>query len=147
MDEFTVRLVKQLTLEEGRKPRLYLDTKGIPTAGVGRNMRDVGLSDDEMDLMLANDIGANVKFLSNYAWYNSESDVRKAALVDLCFMGPDRLLHFVKMIAALGVQDFATASAEVRNSQWYKDVGPGRGERVAKMIEGGAWPADVPYAP
>jgi lysozyme len=146
MDEFTARLVKQLSIEEGVRLSMYRDTKGILTIGVGRNLNN-GISQDECDLMLANDIASNVKFLSAYAWYNSESDVRKAALVDLCFMGADKLLHFVKMIAALGTQDFTTAGAEVRNSQWYIDVGPGRGERVAKMIEGGAWPADVPYSP
>jgi lysozyme len=146
MDEFTARLSKQLQVEEGVQLRLYQDTKGIWTIGVGRNIQANGISADEAALMLANDIAANVKFLSAYSWYTAESDVRRAALVDLCFMGPERLLHFVKMIAALGAQDFATAAAEVRNSQWYKDVGPSRGDRVAKMLETGAWPADIPYA-
>jgi lysozyme len=144
MDEFTQRLVKQLSLEEGRKSRVYLDTKGIPTIGVGRNLRDVGLADDEIDLLLANDLTGHIKFLTPFAWYTSQSDVRRAALVDLSFMGPEKLLHFVNMIAALTRQDFEAAAAEVKNSQWYKDVGPGRGDRVAGMIETGAWPADVP---
>ena len=145
MDEFTARLSKQLTMEEGKKPKLYLDTKGIPTAGVGRNMRDVGLSDDEIALMLANDIKSHTDWLSKYSWFTAESDVRKAALIDLSFMGMERLFHFVNMIAALGRQDFESASAEVINSQWYKDVGETRGNRVAGMIKTGAWPADVPY--
>jgi lysozyme len=147
MDEFTARLSKQLQAEEGVRLQLYRDTKGILTIGVGRNIQANGISQDEMELMLANDIAANVKFLSNYSWYNSESDVRKAALVDLCFMGPDRLLHFVNMIAALGRQDFEAAAAEVLNSQWAKDVGEGRSNRVANMILTGAWPVDIPYSP
>lgn len=144
MDDLTSRLVQQLKVEEGVKLKPYLDTKGILTVGVGRNLSN-GVSDDEAMLMLANDIAANIKFLSQYAWYNAESDVRRAALVDMCFMGPDKLLHFVKMIAALGVQDFATAKAEVLNSQWYKDVGVTRGNRVATMIETGAWAPDINY--
>jgi lysozyme len=147
MDEFTARLSKQLQAEEGVRLQLYRDTKGILTIGVGRNIQANGISQDEMELMLANDIAANVKFLSNYDWYNSESDVRKAALVDLCFMGPDRLLHFVNMIAALGRQDFAAAADEVVNSQWYTDVGQARGDRVKNMILTGAWPSDIPYSP
>lgn len=145
MDEFTARLQAQLKIEEGVRLQVYNDSKGIPTVGVGRNLSN-GFSMDEVMLMLANDIGANVKFLSDYSWYTSESDVRRAALVDLCFMGPSKLLHFVNMIAALGRQDFTAAGAEVRNSQWFKDVGAVRGNRVATMIETGAWPADIPYA-
>ena len=144
MDEVTTRLTKQLTLEEGRKSKVYLDTKGIPTIGVGRNLRDVGLSNDEMDLMLANDIKQHSDWLSRYAWYQNESDVRKAALIDLSFMGMERLFHFILMIAALGRQDYDAAAAEVVNSQWFKDVGEGRGNRVANMIKTGAWPTDVP---
>jgi lysozyme len=145
MDEFTQRMIKQLKAEEGVRLLPYVDTKGILTIGVGRNLQSVGLRPDEVDFLLSNDIADNVTFLSQYSWYNSESDVRKAALVDLCFMGPNKLLHFVNMIAALGAQDFNAAANEVRNSQWFKDVGPTRGNRVATMIETGAWPADIPY--
>jgi lysozyme len=147
MSELIDRLSKQLTIEEGLRLQLYQDTKGLLTIGVGRNIQQVGIRADEAALMLSNDIAERVKFLSQYAWFTSESDVRKAAILDMSFMGEDRLLHFVNMIAALGRQDFTTAAAEVRNSQWYKDVGTGRGERVAKMIETGAWPADIPYEP
>jgi lysozyme len=144
MDEFTARVSKQLQVEEGVRLKPYMDSKGILTVGVGRNLNN-GISNDEMELMLSNDIAANVKFLAQFAWYNAEADVRKVALIDLCFMGPERLLHFVNMIAALGRQDYVTAGAEVRNSQWFKDVGPSRGNRVAAMMETGAWPADIPY--
>src|SRR5271167_94918 len=104
MDELTARLSAQLKIEEGVKLALYKDTKGLLSIGVGRNIQGVGIREDEAMLMLANDIADNIKFLSQYAWYTSESDVRKAALVDMCFMGPEKLLHFVNMIAALGRQ-------------------------------------------
>jgi lysozyme len=146
MDELTARLVKQLSVEEGVRLQLYRDTKGLLTIGVGRNIQNIGIRPDEAELMLQNDIADMRKFLEQYAWYTDESDVRKAALIDLAFMGPEKLMHFVKMIADLKAQDFTAAASEVRNSQWYKDVGPTRGERVAKMIETGAWPSDIPYA-
>jgi lysozyme len=145
MDEFTARLSKQLQVEEGVKLQLYRDTKGILTIGVGRNIQQVGIHPDEAELMLANDIASSVKFLSQYAWYTGLSDVRRAAIVDMSFMGVDRLLHFVNMIAALGRGDFAAAREECVNSQWYIDVGPHRGDRVANMILNGAWPTDVGY--
>ncbi len=145
MDEQTGRLVKQLKLEEGVKPKIYLDTKGIPTAGVGRNMRDVGLRPDEIDLMLANDIADHRTFLAKYPWYSSQSPVRQNALIDMSFMGAERLLEFVSMIHYLTVGEFDQAADEAVASKWYKDVGETRGNRVAGMLRTGAWPADIPY--
>lgn len=145
MDEFTARLSKQLQIEEGVRLKLYPDSKGILSIGVGRNIQANGIRPDEAELMLANDIAASVTFLSQYAWYTKLSDVRRAAIIDMSFMGVDRLLHFVLMIAALDAGNYAEARAQVVNSQWFKDVGPTRGNRVADMIASGAWATDINY--
>ncbi len=49
-------LVRLLTRHEGRRAFPYTDTAGRLTIGVGRNLTDRGLADDEIDLLLANDI-------------------------------------------------------------------------------------------
>jgi lysozyme len=147
MDELTARLSKQLAVEEGVKLQLYHDTKGILSIGVGRNIQSVGIRFDEAALMLANDIAANVAWLGQYAWFTALSDVRKAAIVDMSFMGVERLLHFVNMIHYLTLQEWVQAGAEVANSQWFKDVGPHRGGRVQAMIETDQWPTDVGFQP
>jgi len=145
MDELTARLSKQLQIEEGVKLQLYHDTKGILTIGVGHNIQANGISPAVAELMLQEDIAANVKFLSAYSWYTALSDVRKAAIIDMSFMGPERLLHFVLMIHALMRNDWAGAAKEVVDSQWYKDVGATRAQRVAKMIGTDQWPTDIPF--
>src|SRR6266481_3495567 len=77
-----------LILHEGRRHQAYYDTKGIITIGVGRNLTGSGLSNDEIDLMLENDIEYFYKFLDgNYPWFKSLSEARQVALVDMCFMG------------------------------------------------------------
>ena len=143
MDDFTARLSKQLQIEEGVRLQLYQDTKGIWTIGVGHNIQANGISPAVAELMLSEDIATSVTFLSKYSWFANLSDVRKAAIIDMSFMGLDRLLHFVLMIAALAKGDFTEARAQVVNSQWYTDVGHGRGDRIANMIETGAWPSDI----
>ena len=45
-----------LERHEGRRAFPYLDTVGKLTIGVGRNLSDRGLSEDEIDLLLASDI-------------------------------------------------------------------------------------------
>ena len=50
------KLIEQLRLHEGVEHKPYTDTVGKLTIGVGRNLDDRGLSDDEIDYILANDI-------------------------------------------------------------------------------------------
>ena len=50
------RLIAQLKVHEGVRDKVYLDTEGIETIGVGRNLKDKGLSEDEIDYLLQNDI-------------------------------------------------------------------------------------------
>ncbi len=146
MDEMTARLSKQLQIEEGVRLHLYNDTKGILTIGVGHNIQANGISPAVAELMLAEDIQANVAFLSRYGWFTGLSDVRKAAIIDMSFMGIERLLHFVLMIGFLMHASWENAAKEVTDSQWYKDVGPTRGMRVATMIETDQWPKDIPFS-
>ena len=50
------QIVKDLINHEGKKRTVYLDSMGIETIGVGRNLRHVGLDDDEVLYLLNNDI-------------------------------------------------------------------------------------------
>jgi lysozyme len=49
-------LLVELERDEGRRLRPYVDTAGKVTIGVGRNLTDVGITDDDCDRMLAEDI-------------------------------------------------------------------------------------------
>ncbi len=131
-------LVAQLRRDEGVKYKPYLDTKGILTVGVGRNIRDVPFSDDEVNLMLVNDIKIRYKELGEFDWFNGLDDVRKAAIVNMAFAGISTLLHFHKMITALANKDWATANSEMMDSMWSHQVGE-RANRLAKQILTGEW--------
>ena len=48
------KLIEQLRLHEGVEHMPYKDTVGKLTIGVGRNLDDRGLSDDEIDYILSN---------------------------------------------------------------------------------------------
>lgn len=143
--EFNGRLVAQLSIEEGVKPKVYLDSKGIPTIGVGRNLRDKGLKPNEIGLLLSDDINDSLTFLAQFIWFKHQNCPRQAAVIDMSFMGLDRLLHFVHMIHCLDIGDFEGAHRECINSQWFLDVGPTRGNRVATMLLTGEWPSDIPF--
>lgn len=131
-------LKPQLEIDEGRRKKLYKDTVGKWSIGVGRNIEDNGLRDDEIDLMLDNDVTqaeADARRLVHN--FDQLSDVRKAVIVNMSFnMGYVKLSAFVNTLRAVVEGRWKDAAAEMRNSAWYRQVGQ-RAERLAKMMEEG----------
>lgn len=132
-------LTDLLKLHEGWVRHPYQDSKGIWTAGCGRNLEAVGLRDDEIALMLANDIADVRHQLARRDWYVALCLVRQDAIADMAFMGVAKLDGFVNMIAALRAQDWETAAQEALDSDWARDVGSGRANCVAEMLRTGRW--------
>jgi lysozyme len=131
-------ILEQLRLHEGIKYKPYKDTVGKLTIGVGRNLDDVGLSDEEVDFLLTNDIKRAQDALNkNCPWWEQMSPVRQKVLLDMCFnMGIKGLLSFRNTLAAMQRGDYAAAAMGMRNSLWAKQVGK-RAERLATMMETG----------
>ena len=128
---------EQLELHEGRKRFAYVDTVGKTTAGVGRNLTDKGLSDDEIDLMLANDIRECVTDLQQYAWFDGLNDVRQRVLIDMRLnLGAKGFRGFKRMLAAVADQDYHKAALAMRQSLWFRQT-KSRGVRLAKWMYAG----------
>lgn len=136
------RLEAQLSIDEGRRKRIYLDTASPPkwTGGVGRNLTDRGFSDDEVDLMLSNDIALAVKDARQLVpGFDQLDDVRQEVLTNMSFnLGYTRLAGFKKFIAAVNASEFAEASLEMLDSKWAKQVGD-RAQRLSKAMRTGAF--------
>jgi lysozyme len=125
---------------EGRKSKLYKCTAGKNTIGIGRNVDDVGLSDDEIDYLFENDLKRAQDAASKYSWFAELSEVRQAAVLDLMFnIGASRFAGFRNFIQAMSQQQYTWAAAELVDSKWYSQVGR-RGPRIASMIRSDNWP-------
>lgn len=133
----TGSLLRQLKLHEGVAKHPYRDTTGHWTIGVGRNLDDVGLDDDEIDLLLSHDIDRRARNeLSRVhpAWVLL-SQARRDVLIDMMFnMGAPRLSQFHRMWAAVREERWADAAEEMLDSRWAEQVGD-RAVRLAKMME------------
>lgn len=133
------RLEQMITRHEGRKAKPYRDTVGKLTIGVGRNIEDVGLFQDEIDLILQNDIKrTRTDLVTAFKWFPDLDEVRQSALIDMAFMGIGKMLGFKKMISALSAKDYDSAAAELKNSKYALQVGS-RAEELAAMIRTGQW--------
>lgn len=122
---------------EGYRNKIYKCTAGANTIGFGRNLDQNGISMDEAELMLNNDIRRCQSELRQYGWYRNQPTGVQDALTNMCFnMGISRLVCFTKMIAALNKNDYTTAAKEALDSLWAKQVGQ-RAKDVALMIREG----------
>jgi lysozyme len=133
-----VRLSNQLGVDEGRKRRIYKDSVGKWTVGVGRNIDDRGLRDDEIDLMLNNDIDEAVGIArALVSTFDKLDDVRQEVITNMAFnMGIVRLGGFKLFLAALAKFDYQEATTQMQDSSWYTQVGD-RAKRLAYAMREG----------
>jgi len=143
MRKSTDQLRGLLIRHEGCKLDMYLDTMGIPTIGVGRNLKRKphAISFGEAMLMLDNDIEVCEHEVADaWPWLVSRDDaVRHDVLVNMCFnMGITRLKKFVKFLGAYEAGDYDVASEEMLDSRWAKQVGR-RANELARMMRTGVY--------
>jgi lysozyme len=133
-------LIKMLREHEGVRSTVYLDSVGIETIGVGRNLKEVGLSEDEIDYLLVNDINRCKAEAKSFNWYEDLNTVRREAILNLLFnLGKPRFLGFKKAIAALEASDYEESAAQFWDSRWRQQVGK-RAEDICHMIRTGNYP-------
>ena len=138
-DADLVALRTQLQIEEGTRLMPYADRGGKITIGTGRNLTDRGITIDESDLMLTNDILAAAQGLARrLPWFVALDSVRRIALVDLAFnMGLTGLCGFHVMLDALKQGDWPGAAAALLESAWATQVQPSRRDRIVAMLRTG----------
>ena len=129
---------QQLQLHEGLRLKPYTWSAGTLTIGYGRNLDDVGITQDEADALLNHDIDRSVEdardLVTNFDQLN---EVRQAVVVNMMFnLGKSRLSKFVKMLNALEHDDFDRAADEMLDSKWARQVG-NRAVELAQLMRNG----------
>lgn len=138
------KLVEQLRKHEGVRSHAYKCSANMMTVGVGRNIDEnggIGLSDDEIDYLLTNDIKRCQAELLAFSWFVDLDPVRQDAMTNLLFnLGMTRLLGFKNALSAMERSDFETAATEFMDSRWAQQVGY-RADEVCEMIRTGRYPS------
>jgi len=117
-------LRSQLERHEGLRLKPYLDTVGKLTVGYGRNLEDVGISRDEADFMLDNDIDQVERQLETIDEYRDLDPVRQTVIANMAFnLGFAGLMGFKNMWSAIDRRDWDRAAKEMLNSKWARQVG------------------------
>ena len=133
-------LEDQLIDHEGLELKPYQCTADKLTIGVGRNIEDRGITEDEARYLLKNDIKiVEDELLEKKPVVAGLDSVRQRVLVDMGFnLGIPTLLKFQNMWAAIEEEDFQTAADEAMDSRWAKQVGR-RAERLCQAMATGEW--------
>ena len=129
-------LREDLIAEEGIRLKPYLCPAGKTTIGVGRNLDDVGITEDEAMEMLENDIDrVKAQLAKALPWLETKPPGVQRAIANMTFqMGLGALLKFKKMLAALQARDYTAARREALDSAWAKQT-PQRAKRVTDLFK------------
>lgn len=133
-----------IQFEEGRRSVGYLDTRGIPTIGIGHTGKEVyvGLAwnDQQIDGAFMRDYDTAAQgLLPALPWFANLDEVRQAVLISMAFqMGVHGVLEFQHTLAAIRDQRWNHAAGGIRSSAWYTQT-HARAERAARAIENGEW--------
>lgn len=110
--------------------------QGKITIGVGRNIQDLGLSEDEIDYLLTNDINRVIKRLTKlFPQFDTFPKEVKLVLIDMMFnLGATRFRQFKNMIKAVKNKDWTKMRYEIENSRWCRQL-PYRCQDNLKIID------------
>ena len=133
------KLKANLMAGEGYRQFLYIDSRGLPTVGIGRCLSTNGISLDEALFLLDNDISRCEKELWHYApWYADLDDARKCVILDMTFqLGIEAVLNFKAMIACINAKSWKGAAQAMLDSAWDSET-PKRCHDLALAMETGS---------
>jgi lysozyme len=151
--------IEELIKHEGLKLQVYKDTLGIDTIGIGRNLEDRGISQEELDdldipnmdviyeygiteadavYLAQNDVQiVEEELLRAHPCVDRLDSVRQLILMDMAFnMGVPRLCKFQKMWNAIHEEKYDVAAKEMLDSRWAIQV-KSRATKLANAMHNG----------
>jgi len=123
---------------EGLRHIAYKDTNGIWTVGYGRNLQAVAFTDQEIDLMFANDLKRAQIGAKSFKAYERLSEARRGVIVEMCYqLGAEGVRRFTAFWDAVARSDWETAKKELLNSKWARKDSPARAQELAEIFYNG----------
>ena len=134
------KLIEQLKIHEGFRSTVYTCSGGKKTCGYGRNLEDIGISEEEAEMLLKNDIyEATNQLLNAFPWMATFSDARISAMINFTFnVGIGTVRKFSNTIEYLKNEDWEAAADEMMDSKWAEQVGD-RAIQITEQIRTGRW--------
>lgn len=131
----SVELAKKF---EGLSLKAYRCPAGVLTIGFGRNIQENGISKEEAELLLRNDLNRVwQEALTLFPEMESWTPNRRLAIIDMMFnLGLTKFRKFVNTIKYIKSGNWDLAAQNASKSLWYTQVGK-RSKQIVKMIKEG----------
>lgn len=136
-------LIEMLKRDEGTGPiengrfLPYRCSAGYMTIGYGRNIEERGISSDEAELLLSDDVASVIKECHQFDWYAALDEVRQVVVCNMVYnIGINRFKGFKKTIGYIKHKKYDEAAIEMLDSKWASQVGP-RATRLSNMMKTG----------
>ena len=131
-------LKPQLVIDEGRKNKMYKDSRGIETIGIGHNLRDKPISDAAVNQIFEDDVAdAEADARKLFPVFDQLTDARKAVVVNMSMnLGYTAFSFFTRTIVAINAGDYNDAATYMLASVWASQVGQ-RAQRLAEAMRQG----------
>lgn len=114
----------ELIQEEGLSLKVYIDSLGNKTIGVGHRVYDDTqiITLELASQYLRSDIDNAYQICREIPCFNSLDGIRQYPLISMAFNMGKKIYSFKKMIKALENRDYELASYEMKNSLWHNQV-------------------------
>jgi lysozyme len=149
-------IIPRVKKHEGVKPKKYLDSRNIPTVGIGLNLnrkdadeklKSVGanpikvkngtqaLTEEQMEKLLMSDLKASKKSVEKIIGNLSAHPAGvQGVLIEMAFnLGASGLSKFEKFLKNVKDKNYKEASREMLNSSWSKQVG-NRAKTLSEIV-------------
>jgi lysozyme len=123
----------RLKVDEGFRAAAYRDTVGKLTIGYGFCV-DAGISQFAAAALLAAQAQERAQALAGFWWAQGLDDARMSVVIEIAFNdGTAGLLHFPKMLAAIGAKNWQAAHDECLDSDAAREL-PARYKLLAQIL-------------
>lgn len=124
--------------DEGFRSKIYYDTMGIASIGVGTNLAQ-GISLKQAMALAVCELDDITVQLNALSWYSALNPVRQDVIQNMCYnIGFVGVLGFRNMITCITAQNWVGAADAMLNSKWASQV-PNRAKRLAALIVSGTY--------
>ena len=132
-------LIADIKAHEGYSKKVYKDTLGYPTIGIGFLVSSLELDEDVCDIILERRLKKNEAVLQRKMTYYSNLPIEVQNIIqNMYYQMGNRLFNFVKTLHYIESGKWRAASLEMLQSLWAKQT-PNRAkelsERMAKVDE------------
>ena len=129
------KIMSDLRYDEGLRLKPYTCPNGKLTIGYGRNLDQKGITRDEAEYLLSQDVeSVYLDLFVKLPFFNGLPEKIQAALINMAYnMGTTALFTFRRMLIALEIGRFDKAADAVLMSLYARQV-PNRAKRIATLI-------------